>query len=89
MYEDFVPKRITQLRLSRGVSARDMSLSLGQNESYINRIENKKTLPSDGSVLYLRVFSHQSAGVFRYRDTQPRKSRAAHRMCKITYRRAA
>lgn len=46
MYEDFVPDRIVQLRTQKGVTARDMSLSLGQNESYINRIENRKTLPS-------------------------------------------
>lgn len=46
MYEDFTQKRIAQLRMQKGVSARDMSLSLGQNESYINRIENKKSLPS-------------------------------------------
>lgn len=46
MYEDFTQERIAQLRLQKGVSARDMSLSLGQNASYINRIENKKALPS-------------------------------------------
>lgn len=38
--------RLTQLRLQKGVSARDMSLSLGQSASYINKIENKRTLPS-------------------------------------------
>ena len=46
MYEDFTQERIAQLRNQKGVTARDMSLSLGQNSSYINRIENKKTLPS-------------------------------------------
>ena len=46
MREDFVQERIAQLRLQKNVSARDMSLSLGQNNSYINRIENKKALPS-------------------------------------------
>lgn len=39
-------KRVSQLRLEKGVSAREMSLSLGQNESYINRIENGKSMPS-------------------------------------------
>lgn len=42
MFEDFFCKRLTELRLEKGVSARDMSLSLGQSESYINHIENKK-----------------------------------------------
>lgn len=45
-YEEFMRNRITQLRLQKGVSAREMSLSLGQNGSYINRIENKNALPS-------------------------------------------
>ncbi len=46
MDTEFVSKRITQLREQRGTSARDMSLSLGQNVNYINRIENRKSLPS-------------------------------------------
>ncbi len=46
MDPDFTAKRITQLRMQKGVSARDMSLSLGQNSSYINHIENGKALPS-------------------------------------------
>ncbi len=46
MYEDFTQERIVSLRMQKGVSARDMSLTLGQNDSYINRIENKKALPS-------------------------------------------
>lgn len=40
--------RLTFLRMDRGISARDMSLSLGLSESYINKIENQKTLPSMG-----------------------------------------
>lgn len=46
MFEDEFCNRLIQLRLERGISARDMSLSLGQSEAYINRIENKKMLPS-------------------------------------------
>ena len=46
MYEEFTQNRIVQLRLQKNVSARDMSLTLGQNESYINQIENKRALPS-------------------------------------------
>lgn len=45
-YEDFFAKRLYQLRSQRGVSAREMSLAIGQNDSYINRIENKKAFPS-------------------------------------------
>lgn len=46
MDEKFVGERIERLRTAKGTSARDMSLSLGLNESYINRIENGKSLPS-------------------------------------------
>ena len=46
MLETFFCKRLTQLRLEKGVSAREMSLALGQSESYINRIENQQMLPS-------------------------------------------
>lgn len=53
MYEDFVPERLAELRTQKGVSARDMSLSLGQANNYINNIENKKSLPSMQSFFYL------------------------------------
>lgn len=33
MYEDFVPERLAKLRTQKGVSARDMSLSLGQHNA--------------------------------------------------------
>jgi len=45
-YEQFVAERISRLRMQKGVSARDMSLSMGQSENYINLIENKRNLPS-------------------------------------------
>ncbi|WP_415066849.1 helix-turn-helix domain-containing protein [Lacrimispora sp.] len=45
MDERFVA-RLTQLRIGKGVSARDMSLSLGQSAGYINNIENRNNLPS-------------------------------------------
>lgn len=45
--------RLTELRIQKGVSARDMSLSLGQSESYINKIENKRTLPSLTGFIYI------------------------------------
>lgn len=43
---EFFVNRIIQLRLQKGVSARDMSLSLGQNSSYIRGIETKRNFPS-------------------------------------------
>jgi len=49
-------KRLTQLRNKQGISARDMSLSLGQSESYINKIENGKALPSMSAFFYICDF---------------------------------
>ncbi len=52
-YLDFFYKRLTELRIQKGVSARDMSLSLGQSESYVNKIENRRTLPSFMGFIYI------------------------------------
>lgn len=52
-YLTWFPARITELRVQKGISARDMSLSLGQSESYINKIENKRTLPSMAGFIYI------------------------------------
>ena len=53
MFEDFFIKRLASLREQKGVSAREMSLALGQNESYINRIENGKAFPSLQAFFYI------------------------------------
>lgn len=38
-------KRLVELRMNKGVSARDMSLSIGQSPGYINNIENGVNFP--------------------------------------------
>lgn len=53
---DFISDRIAKLRMEKNISARDMSLSLGQSQSYINNIENKKALPSMQMFLYICEF---------------------------------
>ena len=50
--EDF-PKRLAELRTKKGVSARDMSLSIGQGAGYINNIENGNNLPSMTAFFYI------------------------------------
>ena len=50
---DYLSKRVTQLRVAKGVSARDMSLSLGQGAGYINTIENRKSMPSMNVFYYI------------------------------------
>ena len=53
MTEDFISARLAALRMEKGVSAREMSLDIGQNCSYINRIENRKSMPSMQGFLYI------------------------------------
>ena len=55
-YLNFFSQRLNELRTQKGVSARDMSLSLGQCESYINKIENQKSLPSMNVFFYICDF---------------------------------
>ena len=54
--EDFVAGRIAQLRTQKGVSARDMSLTLGLGVSTINNIENKSSRPSIRVLYYICEF---------------------------------
>lgn len=39
-------QRLSELRIEKGVSSRDMSLSLGLSPAYINNIENNVSMPS-------------------------------------------
>lgn len=58
MYEEIFVRRLTQLRMQKGVSARDMSLSLGQNHGYINSIESGKTFPTMTNFFYICEYLH-------------------------------
>lgn len=72
--EDFI-KRLVELRMNRGVSARDMSLSLGQSASYINNIENGKNLPSMAVFFYIcDYFQITPKEFFDTETTNPTKS---------------
>jgi len=75
-YIEWFYNRLTQLRLQKGVSARDMSLSLGQCESYINKIENRHTLPSFSGFLYICDYFEISPQDFFSDTTSPKKSNA-------------
>lgn len=57
-YEKWFPQRLTQLRAQKGVSARDMSLSIGQNTGYINSIENGKNFPTMKNFFYICEYLH-------------------------------
>ena len=75
-YIEWFYKRITELRLQKNVSARDMSLSLGQSESYINKIENRRTLPSLTGFFYIcEFFGITPAEFFNTHDQSPQKTK--------------
>ena len=60
--EDNFAERLSQLREAKQVSAREMSLSIGQNCSYINRIENKKAFPSMQCFFYICIIRLSAKG---------------------------
>lgn len=73
-YLKWIPKRISELRAQKGVSARDMSLSLGQSESYINKIENNRTLPSMAGFIYIcEYFGITPQDFFNVNSASPQK----------------
>ena len=45
MNEDFIRRRITQLRINKGVSEYQMSYDLGHSRGYIYNISSGKALP--------------------------------------------
>ena len=49
VYEEQFSKRLAELRIKKGVSARDMSLSIGQNPGYAEREVDSLRL-TDGSL---------------------------------------
>lgn len=53
VYDEDFSLRLAQLRNKKGVSARDMSLSIGQNAGYINSIESGKSFPSMTVFFYI------------------------------------
>ena len=53
MDADFIRKRLTQLRMQKGVSEYQMSLDMGHSRSYIQSIVSGKSLPSMSEFLYI------------------------------------
>lgn len=76
-YIEWFYKRVSELRVQKGVSAREMSLSLGQSESYINKIENKRTLPSLTGFIYIcEYFGITPRDFFNDNAIAPQKNQA-------------
>ena len=74
-YGQWFSERLSHLRMEKGVSARDMSLSLGQSESYINKIENRHTLPSMAGFFYICEYLEVTPQeFFDVQNTSPTKT---------------
>lgn len=74
MYSEDFKDRLTSLRIAKGVSARDMSLSLGQNPSYINSIESGKALPSMSVFFYICEYLNiEPKEFFELQNKNPKK----------------
>ncbi len=72
--KDFA-KRLTELRINKGVSARDMSLSIGQSAGYINNIENGVNLPSMTAFFYICDYlGIEPKDFFDTKSTDPTKA---------------
>ena len=75
-YLEWFYRRLSELRTQKGVSARDMSLSLGQSESYINKIENRRTLPSMTGFFYICEYLNITPQEFFNTDSEsPQKTK--------------
>ena len=53
MGNEFIRKRITELRIKKGVSEYKMSLDLGHSRSYMQSIVSGRSLPSMAEFLYI------------------------------------
>lgn len=51
-------RRLVGLRINKGASAREMSLSIGQSAGYINNIENGMNYPSMTAFFYICDYLH-------------------------------
>lgn len=69
MYEEEFAHRLAILRNKRGISAREMSLSIGQNAGYINNIESGKALPSMSAFFFICEFLEITPKEFFDMDT--------------------
>ncbi len=66
--------RLAKLREKKNVSAREMSLAIGQNAGYINNIESGKSLPSLPGVFYICDYLGISVSeFFNSETTNPKK----------------
>jgi transcriptional regulator with XRE-family HTH domain len=62
--QKFIPERLALLRTQIGVSAKEMSLTLGQKETFIEEIEQKRFTPCMEDFLSICEFFKITPGEF-------------------------
>lgn len=70
MDADFVRRRITQLRIEKGVSEYQMSLDMGHSRSYIQSIVSGRSLPSMSEFLYMCEYLNVTPSAFFDEQTE-------------------
>lgn len=69
--------RISELRIQKRISAREMSRTLGQSENYINMIENARAYPSMAQFFAICDFLEVTPSVFfDFDNHNPKKNTA-------------
>ncbi len=68
MDKKFIQQRYATIRLAHNISARKLSLELGQSTEYINQIENGKNMPSLEGLFNFCDYFHLSLGEFFEQD---------------------
>lgn len=53
MTEEFVRRRLTEIRMQKNISEYKMSMDLGHSKSYIQSISSGRALPSMSEFLYI------------------------------------
>ena len=70
MDENFIRKRMTELRMKKGVSEYQMSLDMGHSPNYIQNISNGRALPSMPEFLYMCEYLDVTPSAFFDESTE-------------------
>ena len=74
MDENFIRKRMTELRMKKGVSEYQMSLDMGHSRNYIQNISNGRALPSMPEFLYMCEYLDVTPSAFSMKARKIRLS---------------
>lgn len=83
MSDNEFSKRLSRLRIEKNISAREMSLAIGQNPGYINAIENGKAFPTMTTFFFICDFlGITPKDFFDYDDNNPESTSVLYQLTK-------